>query len=92
MIAIENRCCVGRTGGYRRLTFREIYSQRLQAFCQFWMGYDRSYGENAYNFRHSSETHETRANLAIRAFNYRRSRDMQLNAGSLLTDEKSPCI
>ena len=56
MIAIENWCCIGRTGGYRRLTFRDLFSQRLQAFCQFWMWYDRSYGENAYNFRHNSET------------------------------------
>ena len=76
MIAIENWCCVGRTGGYRRLTFRDLFSQRLQAFCQFWMWYDRSYGENAYNFRHNSETHETCANLAIMAFNYLHWRDL----------------
>ena len=85
MIAIENWCCIGigRTGGYRRLTFRDLFSQRLQAFCQFWMWYDRSYGENAYNFRHNSETHETCANLAIMAFNYLHWRDLQLNTGLL---------
>ena len=81
MIAIENWCCIGRTGGYRRLTFRDLFSQRLQAFCQFWMWYDTSYGENAYNFRHDSETHETCANLEIMAFNYPHWRVLPLNAG-----------